>query len=614
MVLQPLDWAIVGLFFAILLTIGYLSSRQAGKSTTNFFLSGRNMPWWLLGVSMVATTFSADTPNLVTDMVRTGGVASNWLWWAFLLTGMLTVFVYAKLWNRSKVMTDLEFYELRYSGKMAAFLRGFRAVYLGFFFNVMVIASVSLAFIKIAGVMLGLQPAPALIIAAVIVVFYSGLGGLKSILWTDLFQFSFAMLGAIIAAILVINAPEVGGLSGLFSHPNVVDKLSLVPKISQPELFLSIFLIPLAVQWWAAWYPGAEPGGGGYVAQRMLSAKNEDHAVGATFLFNFFHYAMRPWPWIIVGLASLIVFPDIQSMIDRFPEVSKQYIKNDFAYPAMLRQFLPVGLLGLVVASLIAAFMSTTASQLNWGSSYLVNDFYARFLNPVATEKQKVTAGRLSTVLLMVFSVMLALVLQNALQAFQYLLMIGAGTGLLYILRWFWWRINPYSEIAAMVGAGVFSLIFILIENNALTRVPDTDLINVIGLTMSTAYWGITKFLGVVLLTSITWITVTFLTPAVSDNTLRSFYTKIRPGGPGWKPVVDRANAENLILNKETNLKWDVPTGILCMIFGAMSIYSVLFAIGSLLYGNYPALSILVAIAAASITLLVRFWKKLKSF
>ena len=350
MILQPIDWVIIALFFIILLSIAFNASRQAGKSTANFFLSGRNMPWWLLGVSMVATTFSADTPNLVTDMVRTGGVASNWLWWAFLLTGMLTVFVYAKLWNRSKVMTDLEFYELRYSGKMAAFLRGFRAIYLGFFFNIMVIASVSLAFIKIAGVMMGLQPATAMVIAAVIVVFYSSLGGLKSILWTDLFQFSFAMLGAVIAAVIITRSPEIGGLQALLSHPNVVGKLSIMPSITQPDLFLSIFLIPLAIQWWAAWYPGAEPGGGGYVAQRMLAAKNEDHAVGATLLFNFFHYAIRPWPWIIVGLASLIVFPDIQSMVQRFPDVPVQFIKNDFAYPAMLREFLPPGLLGLVVA------------------------------------------------------------------------------------------------------------------------------------------------------------------------------------------------------------------------------------------------------------------------
>jgi solute:Na+ symporter, SSS family len=612
MILQTIDWAIVAIFFIILLSIGYLASRQAGNNTTNFFLSGRNMPWWLLGVSMVATTFSADTPNLVTDMVRTGGVASNWLWWAFLLTGMLTVFVYAKLWNRSKVMTDLEFYELRYSGKMAAFLRGFRAIYLGFFFNVMVIASVSLAFIKIAGVMLGLQPAPALIIAAVIVVFYSGLGGLKSILWTDLFQFSFAMFGAIIAAVLITRSPEIGGLSALFSHPNVADKLSLVPSISQPELFLSIFLIPIAVQWWAAWYPGAEPGGGGYVAQRMLSAKNEDHAIGATFLFNFFHYALRPWPWILVGLASLVVFPDIQSMVDRFPDVSTQYIQNDFAYPAMLREFLPAGLLGLVVASLIAAYMSTTASQLNWGSSYLVNDFYGRFYNPKATEKQKVTFGRFSTVALMFFSVLLALVLQNALQAFQYLLMIGAGTGLLYILRWFWWRINAYSEIAAMVAAGVFSLMFILVENFGLTRL-DNNMVSVLGLTTSLTYWNIIKFTSVVALTSASWIITTYLTPVVSEETLRSFYIKIRPGGPGWRPVVERARLENIELVKEADLRWDVPTGIICMILGCVAIYSILFTIGNLLYGNLVQTLIFLGLTIVSAILLLKFWNKLKS-
>ena len=612
MILQTIDWIVVLIFFIILLTIGFISSRQAGSSTTNFFLSGRNMPWWLLGVSMVATTFSADTPNLVTDMVRTGGVASNWLWWAFLLTGMLTVFVYAKLWNRSKVMTDLEFYELRYSGKMAAFLRGFRAIYLGFFFNVMVIASVSLAFIKIAGVMLGLQPAPALIIAAVIVVFYSGLGGLKSILWTDLFQFSFAMVGAVVAAVYVAKSPEIGGLANLFSHPNVASKLSLVPSISQPELFLSIFLIPIAVQWWAAWYPGAEPGGGGYVAQRMLSAKNENHAIGATLLFNFFHYALRPWPWIVVGLASLVIFPDIQSMIDRFPEVSTQYIKNDFAYPAMLREFLPVGLLGLVVASLIAAFMSTTASQLNWVSSYLVNYFYGRFYNPNATEKQKVAFGRLSTVALMFFSVLLALVLQNALQAFQYLLMIGAGTGLLYILRWFWWRINAYSEIAAMVAAGFFSLVFILFDNFVIVHL-ENGMIEVLGLTTSLTYWNIIKFLGVVLLTSISWILVTFLTHPVADETLRSFYKKIRPGGPGWKSVVEKAKAENIELVKEKDLRWDVPTGIVCMILGCIMIYSTLFTIGNILYGNLAYTLIFIGLAFGSASLLINFWNKLKS-
>lgn len=611
MILQTIDWIIILGFFLVLLSIGFISSRNAGNNTTNFFLSGRNMPWWLLGVSMVATTFSADTPNLVTDMVRTGGVASNWLWWAFLLTGMLTVFVYAKLWNRSKVMTDLEFYELRYSGKTAAFLRGFRAVYLGFFFNVMVIASVSLAFIKIAAVMLGLQPAPALIIASVVVVLYSGLGGLKSILWTDLFQFSFAMFGAVLAAVYVTRSPEVGGLSALFSHPAVSDKLSLLPSMSQPELFLSIFLIPIAIQWWAAWYPGAEPGGGGYVAQRMLSAKNETHAVSATLLFNFFHYALRPWPWIIVGLASLIIFPDIQSMVDAFPEVSTQYIKNDFAYPAMLREFLPAGLLGLVVASLIAAFMSTVASQLNWGSSYLVNDFYGRFYNPKASEKEKVRFGRISTIVLMFFSVLLALVLQNALQAFQYLLMIGAGTGLIYILRWFWWRVNAYSELSAMAAAGVFSLIFILIENFVL-KTTGEGRVEVFGIAASATYWNIFKFTGVVALTTLSWLIVTFLTHPVNDDTLRNFYRKIRPGGPGWKAVVDRAKADNIKLVKEGDLRWDVPTGLLCMMLGCVMICSTLFAIGNLLYANLTATLVFAGLAISSGILLARFWKRLR--
>lgn len=611
MILSLLDWTIVGLFFIVLLSIGYAASYRAGANTTNFFLSGRNMPWWLLGVSMVATTFSADTPNLVTDIVRTGGVAGNWLWWAFLLTGMLTVFIYAKLWNRSQVMTDLEFYELRYSGKMAAFLRGFRAVYLGFFFNVMVIASVSLAFIKIAAVMLGLQPAFALIIAAVIVVFYSGLGGLKSILWTDLFQFSFAMFGAVIAAVYIIGSPEVGGLANLFAHENVADKLSLVPSVSQPELFISIFLIPIAVQWWAVWYPGAEPGGGGYVAQRMLAAKNESHAVGATLLFNFFHYALRPWPWILVGLASLVVFPDIASMVEKYPDVPVQYIQNDFAYPAMLREFLPAGLLGLVVASLIAAYMSTTASQLNWGSSYLVNDFYGRFLKPDATEQERVRFGRFSTVALMACSVLLALMLQNALQAFQYILMIGAGTGLIYILRWFWWRINAWSEISAMVAAGVFSMMFILIENFVMSR-PAEGMVLVFGFETSMSYWNVIKLLGTVLLTSATWITVTLLTSPVEDGTLRSFYSRIRPGGPGWQAVVDRAEREGVTLLKEDNLKWDVPTGILCMMLGTTMVYSLLFMTGNLLYANWGTALILGSLAAGSGFLLTRFWDKLR--
>ncbi|HPE33962.1 MAG TPA: Na+:solute symporter [Bacteroidales bacterium] len=613
MVLSGIDWIIIALFFLVLIGIALLSSKSAGEGYNEFFLSGRNMPWWLLGVSMVATTFSADTPNLVTDIVRQNGVAGNWAWWAFLLTGMLTVFVYAKLWNRSKVLTDLEFYEIRYSGKMAAFLRGFRAIYLGFFFNVMVIASVSLAFIKLAGVMMGIPPAPALILAAVIVVFYSSLGGLKSILWTDLFQFGFAMFGAILAAVVVVKGlPEgVDGLSGLFTHENVAGKLNLFPKISQTDLFLYIFIIPIAVQWWAVWYPGAEPGGGGYIAQRMLSAKGERHAMGATLLFNFFHYALRPWPWIIVALASLVIFPDIQSMVNAFPGVAEQYIREDFAYPAMLRTYLPSGLLGLVVASLIAAFMSTVASHLNWGSSYLVNDFYCRFYNPKATEKQKVLFGRVSTVLLMIFGVLLALVLQNALQAFQYILMIGAGTGLIYILRWFWWRINAYSEISAMIAATIFSLAFIIVENFFITPLSNQGHIEVFGLETTETYWNIIKLVGVVILTSLSWIIVTFLTKPVNNETLRSFYKRINPGGPGWKKVISDAKRDGISITSEKSKSWDVPIGLLCMLLGSFTIYSALFATGYWLYGKTSIALLFSGIAIISAFFLTKTWKKL---
>ena len=450
MQLSTLDWSILIVFFVILLSIGFFASKKAGNSVNEFFLSGRNMPWWLLGISMVATTFSADTPNLVTDIVRTNGVSGNWVWWAFLLTGMLTVFVYAKLWRRSEVLTDLEFYELRYGGKGAAFLRGFRAVYLGVFFNIMIMASVCLAGIKIGSVMLGLTPTQTLLIASSVTVLYSSLGGLKGVILTDFFQFTLAMIATFWAAAVIVNLPEVGGLGELISHPEILPKLDLIPDISDRELFLVVFLLPIAVQWWSVWYPGAEPGGGGYVAQRMLSAKDENHAVWATLLFNFMHYAVRPWPWILIALASLIVFPNLDDLQLAFPEISKSIIGHDLAYPAMMT-LLPSGLLGLLLASLAAAFMSTIASHLNWGSSYVVNDFYKRFFEPEASEKKLVLLGRITTVLLMLFSCLVALLLSNALQAFAILLQIGAGTGLLFILRWFWYRINIYSEITFFI-------------------------------------------------------------------------------------------------------------------------------------------------------------------
>jgi Na+/proline symporter len=594
MKLEVIDWAILVIFFIILLSIGFFASKRAGKSVNDFFLSGRNMPWWLLGISMVATTFSADTPNLVTDIVRTNGVSGNWVWWAFLLTGMLTVFVYAKLWRRSEVLTDLEFYELRYGGKGAAFLRGFRALYLGVFFNVMIMASVCLAGIKIGSVMLGLSPAQTLLIAATVTVLYSSLGGLKGVIMTDFFQFGLAMVATFWAAIVIINLPEVGGLDKLITHPDITPKLDLIPDFPNRDLFLVVFVLPIAVQWWSVWYPGAEPGGGGYVAQRMLSAKNENHAVWATLLFNFMHYAVRPWPWILIALASIIVFPNLNDLQVAFPDVDKSIIGHDLAYPAMLTK-LPSGLLGLLLASLAAAFMSTIASHLNWGSSYVVNDFYRRFFDQSASDKKLVFLGRLTTVILMIFSCIIALLLSNALQAFSILLQIGAGTGLLFILRWFWYRINIYSEISAMIISFLVALYLQIVHPRIGFEVISTEVQLIIGVSITT----------------FSWILITYLTPSEDKKVLRDFYKKIQPGGIGWKKVVDDAKKEgvNIEGNKEA---WDVPTGIICMVLGCMFVYSILFSIGSFLYSKYTVATSLLVISFVSLFFLQKAWKKLK--
>jgi Na+/proline symporter len=463
MQLETIDWIIVAGFFAAIVCIGILASRQAGRSSANFFLGGRTMPWWLLGVSMVACTFSCDTPNLVTDLVRGDGVVANWAWWAFLITGMVTVFIYAQLWRRSKVMTDLEFYELRYSGKSAAFIRGFRAIYLGIFFNCLIMGSVTLAAIKIGQVIFGVDPWVAVVLGSAGVVIYATIGGIKSCIWADFFQYSIAMFGAVYAAVVACQQPEIiGGLSGLLTHENVVGKLSWMPDFSTWLAWVPLLLIPVAVQWWAVWYPGAEPGGGGYIAQRMLAAKDEKNAIGATMFFNFMHYAIRPWPWIIVALASLVCYPSLAQIKAEFPSIDPTYLKQDIAYPVMISKLGP-GLLGLVVASLIAAYMSTIGTHLNWGSSYAVNDFYKRFIRPHAGEKELVKVARICTVLLMVLAAFFALtLLESAGQAFQILLLSGAGTGAIYILRWFWWRINAWTEIVAMVVATIAAFWIVL--------------------------------------------------------------------------------------------------------------------------------------------------------
>ena len=590
MILRNIDWVCIFVFFAVSLVVGIIASKKAGRSSSEFFLSGRNMPWWLLGVSMVATTFSTDTPNLVTDIVRQNGVSGNWVWWAFLLTGMLTVFVYAKLWRRSGVMTDIEFYELRYSGGIAAFLRGFRALYLGVFFNIVIMASVTLAAIKIGGVILGLSPFQTVAIAAVVTVTYSMLGGLRGVLITDFIQFGVAMFGAIMAAKISLRHAEVGGLANLIVHPNVAGRINILPDFSDTSLLAAVFIVPLAVQWWSVWYPGSEPGGGGYLVQRMLAAKNEKNAMGATLLFNAAHYALRPWPWIIVALCSLIVFPDIESLRAAFPGVT---IGHDLAYPAMLT-FLPAGLLGVVVASLIAAYMSTISTHLNWGSSYVVNDFYKRFLNPGATEKQMVLIGRISTALLMVAACALAPFLENAKRAFDLMLQIGAGTGLLFILRWFWWRINAFSEITAMLVSFIVACYFEFVHTN-------------IGLAPLESWQKLIIGVGI---TTIAWLTVTFITKPADEKTLRSFYRLARPGGPGWKVVLQRAESDNDPID-ESGEKWDLPAGILCMVFGCLAVYSALFATGFWIYANRVPAVILTITAIVSAALLVKAWAKL---
>ncbi len=587
MILSTVDWLIIASFFLISLAIGLLVSARAGKSSSEFFLSGRNMPWWLLGVSMVATTFSADTPNLVTDIVRTHGVAGNWLWWAFLLTGMLTVFIYARLWRRSEVLTDVEFYELRYSGRAAAFLRGFRAIYLGVFFNVLIMASVSLAAIKIGGVMLGLSPLTTILIASLVTVVYSMLGGLRGVLITDFFQFIIAMIGSIGAAYVVVNLPQVGGLDALFQHPAVQPRLDFLPDFSNTDALMTLLILPLAVQWWSVWYPGAEPGGGGYIAQRMLSAKNEDHALGATLLFNVAHYALRPWPWLLIALASIIVYPDLASLHQAFPSVDIQVLKDDLAYPAMLT-FLPAGLLGLVIASLIAAYMSTISTHLNWGASYVVNDFYKRFIKPEAAEKELVRMGRLTTLLLMIVAGIFALMLSNALQAFNILLQVGAGTGLLFILRWFWWRINPYSELTAMIVSFFVALYFQFLHPLLFGAVPSSSFQLVSG----------------VAFTTFCWLTVTFLTAPSASETLRRFYQKVHPGGPGWKRFLQNEHNAGRLAGYDAG-DWDVPRGILMMVTGTFAVYAWLFAGGKWLYGQtmWAVLFTVMALAGTGLTM-----------
>ncbi len=596
MQLTTLDYLIIFIFFGITLTIGIIVSKKSSKNTEEYFLSGRNMPWWLLGFSMVATTFAADTPLFVADVVRQNGVSGNWVWWTFLLTGMLTVFIYARLWRRSNVKTDLEFYELRYSGKVAQFLRGFRAIYLGLIFNVLVMSAVMLAAIKIGGIMLGLEAWEIVIYAGIITVIFSAIGGFRGVVYTDFILFIVAMIGAIAAAYYAVNLPEVGGLKQLLNNEAVQSKMAFLPDFSNKELLMSLLIIPLAVQWWSAWYPGAEPGGGGYIAQRMLAAKDEKNAVGATFFFNIMHYAIRPWPWILVALASIVVFPNLESLHQAFPNIPMDKIGHDLAYPAMLN-FLPAGLIGLVISSLIAAFMSTISTHLNWGSSYIVNDFYKRFVKPEASEKEQVWVAKISTVLLMILSSLLALSFSNALQIFDTIIAFGAGTGLIFILRWFWWRINAWSEITAMIVSGIVSI--------SLNKYQEI----LFGADATFPAWS--KFPIIVLITTIAWVIVTLLTKPEDAETLEKFYEKIQPASYGWKPVINKARQKGKNLFNP-NVDRSLSFGILAMVIGTILVYAILFGIGNLIYAKNLYAAILFAIALLCSVILTKMWPKIK--
>jgi SSS family solute:Na+ symporter len=557
MQLTTLDWGIVAASILVSFAPAVYLARRAGSSTAEFFTSGRAAPWWLIGVSMVATTFSTDTPNLVTNIVREGGVAGNWVWWAFLLTGMATVFFYAKLWRRLGVLTDLEFYELRYSGRAASWVRGFRAVYLGFFFNVVIMATVNLAAAKIANVLLGWPIGQTLLVCSLINIVFAATSGLWGVLVTDFLQFGVAMAGSFAAAFYALQRPEVGGLTGLVAK---IDPrtLGMLPDWGDGTAVVAVFLIPLTVQWWSTWYPGAEPGGGSYIAQRMLAARTERDALAGTLFFNVAHYAARPWPWIIVALSSMLVFPQVSDIARALPHVDPRLLGNDMAYPAMLT-FLPAGVLGLMVAGLLAAYVSTLSTHLNWGTSYLVHDMYRRFISRDRSERHYVFVGRVTTALLMLAAALFTLVLDTARDSFNLMLSVGAGTGLIYLLRWFWWRINAWSEIAAMVSSFVLAVALFLANRWGMVITSSHSLILTVALT------------------SAVWLLVTFLTAPTDRAVLTRFYETVRPSGPGWRPIQRESRVQP---SRDLGLAF---TGWLS---GCSMVYAALFGVGHGLLGH----------------------------
>jgi Na+/proline symporter len=582
--LQAVDWLIVAVALAICFVPALFFGKRSGRNTTEFFASGRAVPWWLAGLSMVATTFSSDTPNLVTDIVRRNGVAGNWVWWAFVLTGVSTVFFYARLWRRSGVLTDLEFYEIRYSGKAASVVRGFRSIYLGLLYNCMIMAAVNLAACKIAAVLFGLERWQTLAIVGALNVVFAAETGLWGVLVIDMIQFFIKMSAVIAAAYFAVNAPEVGGLHamidklGALRGPNGLNYLGILPDFRNNwDLAVAVFIMPIAVQWWAVWYPGSEPGGGSYIAQRMLASRSERDSLGAVLFFNVAHYVLRPWPWILVALASIIVYPNLSDIQRAFPHLDPTLIGHDIAYPAMLK-FLPAGFIGLMVGGLIAANSSTILTHLNWGASYLVHDFYRRFLRPDASEAHYVRAGRIATVGLFLCSAGTVYLIDTAKDTFDIILQIGAGTGLLYLVRWFWWRVNAWCEIVAMTSSLIISIGLLVLRKNGV--VISTD----VALMITVAF------------TTVCWLIAAYAAPETDRRVLGTFYTKVRPFGPGWA----RVRRDLGLQADDPSAAGQVPLALVGWVSGCAMIWSSLFTIGCALYGRWTAATGLFAVFVLS--------------
>jgi len=583
-----LDWGIMVLYFVLSLGIGLYFSKRAGKSTQDYFLSGRNLPWWLAGLSMVATTFAADTPLAVTELVATKGIAGNWLWWNMLIGGMLTVFFFARLWRRAGIMTDLELIELRYSGKPAAVLRGFRALYLGLFMNAIIMGWVNVAMASVLEGMFNIPRAQVFWFIALAMIFtalYSSLSGLWGVAVTDAFQFIFAMTSCVVLAIVVLQSPEIGGLSGL-QKTLPKETFRLFPQVGGASagvtgifaLSAGAFLAYIAVQWWASWYPGAEPGGGGYVAQRMMSTKNEKHSVFAVLFFQIAHYCLRPWPWIIVGLASMVLYPDLG------------IAEKKMGYIYAMRDFLPAGLKGLLVAAFFAAYMSTIATHLNWGTSYIVHDFWRRFMQKEKDERTYVLASRITTIVLMIVALALTSVISSISGAWQFIIECGAGLGLVLILRWYWWRVNAWSEITATI-LPIILYAGIMVWNATSAPYAQID-------------FPISLFI-IVGATTLSWIVVTLLTNPTDVSTLESFYRRTRPGGILWKPISDRLPD---VVSSSSFLGQAI-----AWIAGTVFVYSFLFGLGELFFGSFTDLVMWVLLASTSGAVLLVAVRKLEA-